>query len=641
MLIIMGDISTVNKSTRKWKIIAAVMFALIFCALLVFLFSGENFNVLKEIFNSNASKEDVQNAINKLGIRSYIVVAVLAMIQVVFTFVPAEPLHVVAGISFGLLRGVLVCLIGILIGNTIIYILNKIFGAKLKDFFTANIEFDFDRAKKSKKIALIVIILYCLPAIPYGIICFFAASMNMKYSKYILITGIGSIPSLLLDVGLGHVTMATSWIISIIVFVVIIVLLILMWKFKKQIFDKVNQFVRKSHEKEKNRVGKFNPMVYGLVGDVLYSTVKRKVKIKLKNTVGDVEGPCIVLCNHGSFYDFAYAGKILRKQKPHFVVARLYFHHKMLNFALNGTGAFPKSMFTNDIESTKNCLKVIAGKEVLAMMPEARLSTVGKFEGIQETTFSFIKKVAVPVYVIKINGSFLAKPKWADKLRKGAVVEAELSQLLSKEEINQLQVEDIKNKINSALDYDEWKWLENHPEIEYKHKTIAKGVENVLCKCPKCKQLNTLSTDKNIITCSNCDLKVEMDNRYQLTGVDFKNIAQWYDWQSNEFREEIKNNQDFCLQSKVELRHLSKKRKGFTEHAGYGECKLYRNGLLYVGTEYGNQIEKLFKLEDIYRILFGAGEDFEIYENDELYYFVPEEKRSCVIWYIISGLLKE
>jgi uncharacterized membrane protein YdjX (TVP38/TMEM64 family) len=275
----MGDISTVNKSTRKWKIIAAVMFALIFCALLVFLFSGENFNVLKEIFNSNASKEDVQNAINKLGIRSYIVVAVLAMIQVVFTFVPAEPLHVVAGISFGLLRGVLVCLIGILIGNTIIYILNKIFGAKLKDFFTANIEFDFDRAKKSKKIALIVIILYCLPAIPYGIICFFAASMNMKYSKYILITGIGSIPSLLLDVGLGHVTMATSWIISIIVFVVIIVLLILMWKFKKQIFDKVNQFVRKSHEKEKNRVGKFNPMVYGLVGDVLYSTVKKKVKI--------------------------------------------------------------------------------------------------------------------------------------------------------------------------------------------------------------------------------------------------------------------------------------------------------------------------------------------------------------------------
>lgn len=637
----MGDISSLNKSTKKWKILAAVMFVFIFAALVVFLFSGENFYVLKEIFNSSASKEDVQQAINKLGIKSYIVVGVLAMLQVVFTFVPAEPLHVVAGISFGLIRGVAICLIGILIGNTIIFVLNKIFGAKLKDFFTANIEFDFERAKRSKKIALIVIILYCLPAIPYGIICFFAASMNMKYWKYILITGVGSIPSLLLDVGLGHVTMATSWIISIGVFIVIIVLLILMWRFKTQIFNKVNDFVRKSHEKEKNRVGKFNPIIYGLVGDLLYSSVKRKVKIKLKNNVGKLQKPCIVLCNHGSFYDFAYAGKILRKEKPHFVVARLYFHHKLLNKALTGTGAFAKSMFTNDIESTKNCLKVIAGKGVLAMMPEARLSTVGKYEDIQDTTFSFIKKVAVPVYTIKINGAYLARPKWGDKTRKGSLVEAELNQLFSAEEINNLEVEDIKNKVNSALYFDEWQWLKTHPEVQYKHKTIAKGLENILTICPSCKKHCSLSTENNTIVCEECGLKVEVDSRYQLNGVEFDNIAQWYDWQTNEFRKQIQNNPNFALESKVELRHLSKNNKGFTEHAGYGMCKLDKNGLLYTGTQNGQQIEKLFTLDNIYRLLFGAGEDFEIYENDELYYFVPEDKRSCVNWYIVSGLLKE
>ena len=66
-----------------------------------------------------------------------------------------------------------------------------------------------------------------------------------------------------------------------------------------------------------------------------------------------------------------------------------------------------------------------------------------------------------------------------------------------------------------------------------------------------------------------------------------------------------------------------------------------RKGLRYVGTEDGNQIEKLFPLDSIYRILFGAGEDFEIYEGKELYYFIPEDKRSAVLWYIVSGLLKE
>ena len=629
-----------KEKTKKFKIIAVLMFLMLFSALIIFLFSGKNFEILKEIFNTNASKDDIRHSISKLGARSYIVVALLSMIQVVFTFVPAEPLHVISGISFGLVKGMIVCLIGILIGNTIVYVLNKIFGDKLKDYFSSNINFDFNSAKTSNKIALLVIILYCLPAIPYGIICFFAASMNIKYPKYILITGIGSIPSLLLDVGLGHVTMATSWIVSIVVFAVIVVLLILMWKFKTQIFNKVNEYIKRSKEKQKNKVGNFNPLIYGLVGSVVYGLVKSKVKIKLKNNVKKLQKPCIVLCNHGSFYDFAYAGKLLRKDKPHFVVARMYFHNKKLAYVINGTGAFAKSMFVNDIESLKNCMKVISGKGVLAMMPEARLSTVGKFEDIQESTYSFIKKVKVPVYVVKINGAYLAKPKWANKIRKGAYVEAELNQLFTAEELESLDVENIKQKVEEALNYNEWEWLALHPEIKYKNNDIAVGLENILNICPRCNKLYTLATDKNIIKCEHCGLEVNVDNRYQLYGVEFDNIAKWYDWQVEQVKKQIENEPEFCLESKVELRHLSKDGKSCTRHAGEGVCVLNRQGLYYKGTQDDKQIEKMFPIDSIYRLLFGAGEDFEIYEGNELYYFVPENKKSAVMWYIVSGLLK-
>ena len=630
-----------KKVSAKWKFIASIIFVLIFFALVIFLFSGDNFVLLKDIFNTNSTKEEIQQSIGKLGIRSYIVVGILSMLQVIFTFVPAEPLHVISGISFGLWKGMCVCFIGILLGNTIIYILNRIFGDKIKDFFTSDIDFDFNAAKASTKLALIVIILYCLPAIPYGIICFFAASMNMKYPKYILITGVGSIPSLVLDVGLGHITMATSWFVSIAVFVVIVVLLILMVKFKKQIFAKVNAYVKRSQEKEKNRVGKYNPFIFNVVGLTLFSYLKTKIKIKLKNNVGKLEKPCIVLCNHGSFYDFAYAGKLIRKEKPHFVVARMYFHHRTLGKIISGTGAFPKSMFATDMENVKNCLKVISNGEVLAMMPEARLSTVGKYEGIQDSTYKFIKKMNVAVYTVKISGDYLAKPKWADKIRKGALVEAELNQLFKAGECDNLTIEEVKTKVDNALDYDEWKWLETHQEIMYKNKTLAKGLENILCMCPKCRQISTLETNKNQVKCSNCDMVARMDNRYQLSGVEFKNIAEWYEWQTEELRKSLIENPDFALESKVELKHLSKDGKRCTRHAGNGVCKLDRNGLKYVGTEDGKDIEKMFPLDKIYRILFGAGEDFEIYEDKEIYYFVPEDKRTCVMWYILSGLLKE
>ena len=56
---------------KKWKIIAAFIFIIILGALLLFLFVGDNFKVLKEIFNTNASKEEIQQSIEKLGIRSY------------------------------------------------------------------------------------------------------------------------------------------------------------------------------------------------------------------------------------------------------------------------------------------------------------------------------------------------------------------------------------------------------------------------------------------------------------------------------------------------------------------------------------------------------------------------------------------
>ena len=630
-----------NTSTKKLKIIMSVLFIAVFVGLLLFLFYGENFNVLKEMFNKNATKESVQTSVNKLGFRAYFVVGILAMIQVVFTFIPAEPLHVVSGIGFGLWRGIAVCFVGILLGNTIIYLLNKIYGQKLKDFFASNINFDFNAARASSQITLLVIILYCLPAIPYGIICFFAASMNLKYPKYILITGLGSIPSLFLDVGLGHITMATSWAVSIIVFAVIIVLLILMWKFKTQIFNKVNQWIDNRRQKEKNRVGKFNPFVYGFAGNMLYTYVRSKVKIKLKSNVDKIEEPSIVLCNHGAFYDFAYAGKILMKHKPHFVVARMYFHHKILKYVLESTGAFPKSMFTNDVESLRNCIKVISNKQVLAMMPEARLSTVGKFEGVQESTYKFIKKMAVPVYVIKINGSYLAKPKWADKIRKGSYVEAELNQVYSTEELKEDSLEDIKQKIDTALDYNEWEWLATHPEIKYRTKNIAKGLENVLCICPKCGEKYTFDSDKNILTCCKCGLNVELDNRYQLNGVDFKNIAEWYDWQQNQIKSQIESDDNFCLRADVELRHLSKDGKSFTRHAGKGTCIFDKSGLRYVGTDGDKDIDKLFAIESGARVLFGSGEDFEIYENEELYYFVPENKKMCVEWYIVSEILKK
>jgi len=354
-----------------------------------------------------------------------------------------------------------------------------------------------------------------------------------------------------------------------------------------------------------------------------------------------LQGPCIVLCNHGSFVDFIYAASLLRKYRPHFVVARLYFYNNILGRLLRLVGAFPKSMFAMDMESTKNCLTVLKNGEILAMMPEARLSTAGKFEDIQEGTYSFIKKSAVPVYTVKICGDYLADPKWGRGFRRGSLVEVELEKLFSAEEVNALSASDIKKAVEERLYYDEFRWLESRPNLRYRSSRMAEGLENILSLCPGCGGKHTLKTEKNRIFCENCGLSTHVDDRYRFDkDFRFENLSLWYSWQMETLKQEIAGDPDFTLTSKVELR-LPGTGGGLTRHGGTGVCRLDRTGLTYTGTKDGERAELHFPIRRVYRLLFGAGENFEVYDGAYIHYFVPEERRSAVDWYMASMILHD
>ena len=382
----------------------------------------------------------------------------------------------------------------------------------------------------------------------------------------------------------------------------------------------------------------------GLITAVVYSAIRFGfflwgVRVKTVNKVGTPEKPAIVLCNHGSFIDFVYAVALLRRSKPNFVAARLYFYDDRLGWLLRTLGAFPKSMFALDIESTKNSLSVLHSGGLLTMMPEARLSTIGRFEDIQSNTYSFIKKVAVPVYTVKFSGDYLANPKWGKGLRRGAVVEAELDLLYTAQQVKTLSTEQLKEGIEQRLAYDEFRWLEQHPNIRYRSGHMAEGLENILTTCPHCKKKHILTTKKDKIFCENCGYLTSLNDRYGFTGeFPFANLAQWYDWQKEILETQIREDENYVLSSQVELR-LPSKGKGLTRHGGHGVCTLSRDGLTYTGTKDGEAVTLQFPLQKVYRLLFGAGTNFEIYDGTQILFFVPKEKRSAVEWYMASMIL--
>ena len=633
------------KKKLKRKIITAIALTVLVVGLLFLLFSGDNKQLIYDIFSGAPASKILAEA-QSLGWRGGVVFGILSMLQVVLTFLPAEPVQVLAGVSYGLWIGVAICMAGVVVGNTLIYVLYKVYGDRLKEYFQKKIEVDFDVLRNSKRVSLLIFILYFLPAIPYGLICFFTASLNVKYPKYITLTVLGSIPSVFIGVGLGHLT-TNNWIVSLSVFLVLVVVIVLLTVYRQKVFAKVNEFAKKQFGyTSKTKVKKPNTLLNAIIFAGLKTWLNRQVKCQIKRNVDKLERPAIVLCNHGSFIDFAYFAMFLKKDKPHVVSTRQYFYEKKLGKLLKTLGCIPKSMFTTDMESIKNCLQVIKDKGVLVICPEARLSTAGDFEDIQPGTMGFLRKMGkdAAIYTIKFGGDYLAMPKWARRgntrfIRKGSIVEAELSLLYEKGASTKVSLEEFEKTVLQALDYNDFEWLEQHPELHYPQGNLAEGLENVLYRCPCCNSEFTIVSQGNTLTCQHCGFTDTMDDRYHFTAGRFGNLQQWYRWQMELLSKQIQADPEWEISDDVTLFHSSIGGAQQLREAGKGHCVFSRQGLVYKGTDSGEEIVKTFPMSQVYRLLFGAGEDFEIYEGEEIWYFVPNDRRTCVKWYMASMIL--
>lgn len=623
------------KSTTN-KIITACLLAVAIASIAMFLCTGDSQQIIHDLFDKNVSGEDVAQEFVDSGWKGVCLIGLLTLLQMLLPFMPAEPVQVVAGLTYGFWIGLLICVVSVAIGCTIIYLLYKIYGDSLKDYFHANVNIDFEKARKSNRVLLFIFVLFFLPAIPYGLICVFAATVGMKYGRYIFATLLGAIPSVMIGVGLGELATETSWAISLAVFGALLVLLIVLFICREKIFASINNKLTTPYTSQ-TTVRRHHTFIGSLAFAGLSVHFGLRTKLKVINRAGKITKPAIVLCTHGSFVDFYYAVHALRKYRPHFMAGRLYFYDKTMGRLLRHTGCYPKSMFSADVENVKNTFRLIKWGEMVAMMPEARLSTVGRLEKIQDTTFKFIKKCGVDVYTLKLNGSYLADPKWGNKIRKHALVQAELDKLVTAEQLKQMDENQVEQLVNSQLYYNEFDWLNAHREVHYRTKNLAEGLHNILYRCPVCGEEFTLSTHGNTVTCNRCGYTVQLDDRYNFTDGQFRNFQQWYDWQVGVTESQIDDN--YSLISHVELRHASDG-NGQTKFAGQGQCTLDKTGLTYVGTEYGEQITKHFDLQNMFCLLFGAGEDFELYEGNEIWYFVPDDKRTCVKWYVVSMLLK-
>lgn len=168
--------------------------------------------------------DELRDYLESFGILAPLMFILLTMIQIIIPFIPGEPFELLAGYSFGFIKGSLFCLIAGSIASIIIILLVKKYGRKLITSFFKEEQINKLSFLNSKKSFVIFAILFILPGTPKDLLCYIGGLNNYDFVPLVLITTIGRIPSIISSTYPGNAINEKDYGLAIIIYAITIVI---------------------------------------------------------------------------------------------------------------------------------------------------------------------------------------------------------------------------------------------------------------------------------------------------------------------------------------------------------------------------------------------------------------------------------
>lgn len=228
-----------TKKRRKIAGIISIVFFLLF-SLALFWFIGRKMI----IFFSEPAK--FRDWVDSMGIKSRFIFVGMVVFQIIFAIIPGEPLEIGAGYAFGAFEGTLLCIIGIVMGSILVFLVSRYFGVKVVESIYPREKLNkFKFLNNPKKLNTLAFILFAIPGTPKDLLTYFIGLTPMKLRTWILISSIARIPSVVTSTIGGNALGIKDYRFASIAFVIAIVISVT--------GILVHRKISKSHETELKR----------------------------------------------------------------------------------------------------------------------------------------------------------------------------------------------------------------------------------------------------------------------------------------------------------------------------------------------------------------------------------------------------
>ena len=393
--------------------------------------------------------------------------------------------------------------------------------------------------------------------------------------------------------------------------------------FLKKSYDEVAAMPRTPHKKPHKPNIFFRTLIRLL-------SAKDLIPIKFSFVKKDMErageGPYLILMNHSCFLDLEIASAIFYPMPYGIVTTSDGFVGK--DWLMRQIGCFPTQKFVSDLTLVRDIDYLLKKKNTSVLMyPEAGYSLDGRATTLPRKMGGLLKLLKVPVISVHVNGAFLRTPLYNELKNRKVPVSAEVTCLLTPDEIQQKSVEELDAILDETFTFDHFAWQkENGIRITEPYR--ANGLERILYKCPHCLAEGKMRGEGITLTCNACGKQwtlTELGEMAATTGeTEFSHIPTWFDWERECVRRDLEAG-TYSLETSVDIGMLVNHKAIYM----VGEGKLSHTTEGFVLTGCDGKLEYTQKP----RASYSVNADYYFYERGDI---ISLGNRDCLYYCFIK-----
>ena len=292
-------------------------------------------------------------------------------------------------------------------------------------------------------------------------------------------------------------------------------------------------------------------------------------------------------------------------------------------------GCIPTNKFVPDLGLIRDidyALKKL--RQSVLMYPEASYTFDGCATPLPKSLGRLLKRLAVPVVMIKTKGAFLRDPLYNCLQKRKVKVSADVSCILSSEETQRLTVEEIDGILEKQFDFDGFAY-QKESNITVDEPFRADGLERILYKCAACGAEGQTLGKGTEFFCRACGKKYTLTPGGELEALDgeteFPHIPDWYRSQRRQVRRDAENG-TYRMETHVKIAIMRDYKAVYT--VGEGTLVHDCGGFTLTGEDgsiiYTQKPQASYSLYADY-FWYELGDVICIGDNETLYYCFPQD----------------